>query len=130
MTGSIAVVKKESNYKVNDVVSFNPPDERNLNVTHRVIGIEYLEDGSKQFITKGDANEDADSQKIPENAIRILKENGFEIDYRQGDPLSKEELIKSIQNVDAIIAVIPDLIDKEIINAGNNLKIISCLLIK
>lgn len=66
------------------------------------------------------------TRKIPENAIRILKENGFEIDYRQGEPLSKEELIKSIQDVDAIIAVIPDQINKEIINAGHNLKIISC----
>jgi len=66
------------------------------------------------------------TRKIPDNAIRILKENGFEIDYRQGEPLSKEELIKSIQNVEAIIAVIPDQIDKDIINAGNRLKIISC----
>lgn len=66
------------------------------------------------------------TRKIPDNAIRILKENGFELDYRQGEPLSKEELINSIQNVEAIIAVIPDQIDKDIINAGNKLKIISC----
>ncbi len=66
------------------------------------------------------------TRKIPENAIRILKESGFEIDYRQGEPLSKKELISSVKDVDAIIAVIPDLIDKEIIDAGNNLKIISC----
>lgn len=66
------------------------------------------------------------TRKIPDNAIRILKDNGFEIDYRQGEPLSKEEIIKGIQNVDAIIAVIPDQIDKDIIDAGNNLKIISC----
>lgn len=66
------------------------------------------------------------TRKIPDNAIRILKENGFEIDYRQGTPLSKEELIKSIFDVEALIAVIPDQIDKEIIDAGKKLKIISC----
>ncbi len=66
------------------------------------------------------------TRKIPDNAIRILKENNFEIDYRQGEPLTKEELINTIKNVDALIAVIPDQIDKDIIDAGNNLKIISC----
>lgn len=66
------------------------------------------------------------TRKIPENAIRMLKEAGLELDYRQGIPLSKEELIIGIKDVDAVIAVIPDQIDKDIIDAGNNLKIISC----
>ena len=66
------------------------------------------------------------TRKIPDNAIRILKENGLEIIYKQSGPLSKEELISSVKDVDAIIAVIPDQIDKEIIDAGNSLKIISC----
>ena len=66
------------------------------------------------------------TRKIPDNAIRLLRDSGLEIDYRQGVPLSKDELIKSIKDIDALIAVIPDQIDKEIIDAGNNLKIISC----
>ena len=66
------------------------------------------------------------TRKIPDNALRILKESGLEIDYRQGEPLSKQDLINSIQDVDAIIAVIPDQIDSEIIDAGKKLKIISC----
>ena len=66
------------------------------------------------------------TRKIPDIAIQILKKNGIEIDYRQGNPLSKVELLQAIKDVDGIIAVIPDQIDKEIIDAGNNLKIISC----
>lgn len=66
------------------------------------------------------------TRKIPDNAIRILKDKGIEVDYRQGAPLTKEELINAIQEVDGIIAVIPDNLDKEIIDAAKNLKIISC----
>ncbi|NBO17316.1 MAG: D-glycerate dehydrogenase [Proteobacteria bacterium] len=66
------------------------------------------------------------TRKIPDNAIRILKENGFEIDYRQGEPLSKKDLISGIKDVEAIIAVIPDQIDREIIDSAAKLKIISC----
>jgi phosphoglycerate dehydrogenase-like enzyme len=60
------------------------------------------------------------TRKIPDIAIQILKKNGIEIDYRQGNPLSKVELLQAITDVDGIIAVIPDQIDKEIIDAGNN----------
>jgi len=56
----------------------------------------------------------------------MLKDAGFEIDYRKGKPLSKEELKEAIQDVVAIVAVIPDQIDKEIIDCAKNLKIISC----
>lgn len=66
------------------------------------------------------------TRKITDNTLHMLEKAGFQIDYRQGLPLSKNELIEAISDVDAIIAVIPDQIDKEIIDAGKNLKIISC----
>jgi len=66
------------------------------------------------------------TRKITDNAYKMLQTAGFEIDYRQGKPLSKLDLIEAIKDVDGIIAVIPDQIDQDIINAGKNLKIISC----
>lgn len=66
------------------------------------------------------------TRKVTDNVYEMLKKEGFEVDYRQGKPLSKIELIEAIKDVDAIVAVIPDQIDKEIIDAGKNLKIISC----
>lgn len=66
------------------------------------------------------------TRKITENSFQMLQKAGFEIDYRKGKPLSKEELKIAISDAHAIVAVIPDQIDKEIIDAGKNLKIISC----
>jgi len=66
------------------------------------------------------------TRKITDNVYSMLSKAGFEIDYRTGKPLTKQELIEAISAVDAIVAVIPDQIDKEIIDAGKNLKIISC----
>lgn len=66
------------------------------------------------------------TRKITDNVFNMLNQAGFEIDYRQGNPLSKNELIEAVSDVDAIVVVIPDQIDKDIIEAGKNLKIISC----
>jgi glyoxylate reductase len=66
------------------------------------------------------------TRKITDNAYSMLQKAGLEVDYRKGKPLSKEELLEAISDVEAIIAVIPDQIDKDIIEAGKNLKIISC----
>ena len=66
------------------------------------------------------------TRKITDNAFSMLQKAGLEVDYRKGKPLSKEELIEAIADVEAIIAVIPDQIDKDIIDAGKKLKIISC----
>ncbi len=56
----------------------------------------------------------------------MLQEHAdLEIDCRNGPPLSREELIESVRDVHAIVPVIPDVIDEDIINAGKNLKIIA-----
>jgi glyoxylate reductase len=66
------------------------------------------------------------TREIPEAGIRLLQEHPeLELDYRQGPPLSKEELMEAIKDADALIPVIPDQIDADIINAGENLKLIA-----
>jgi len=66
------------------------------------------------------------TREIPDAGIRILQEHPeITLDYRQGPPLSKEEMIEAIKDADALIPVIPDQIDKDIIEAGKNLKIIA-----
>lgn len=65
------------------------------------------------------------TRKIPEVGLSFLQNPEIEIDYRQGPPLTKAELIEAVQDVDALLCVIPDHIDKDIIDAGKNLKIIS-----
>ena len=66
------------------------------------------------------------TREIPEAGIRLLKEHPkIELDYRQGAPLSKEELKEAIKDADAIIPVIPDKIDAEVIESAKNLKLIA-----
>ena len=66
------------------------------------------------------------TRQIPNAGIRLLKEySELELDYRQGPPLSKEELKEAIKEADAIIPVIPDKIDEEVITAGKKLKLIA-----
>ena len=66
------------------------------------------------------------TREIPDAGIRLLKQHPeIELDYRKGPPLSKEEMKDAVKDVDALIPVIPDQIDKEIIEAGENLKLIA-----
>lgn len=66
------------------------------------------------------------TREIPQVGINLLKEHKeIELNYRRGAPLSKEDLKKAIRDVDAIIPVIPDQINKEVIEHAENLKIIA-----
>ncbi len=66
------------------------------------------------------------TREIPQAGISILKKHPeIEIDYRKGPPLTQEELITAIKDADAIIPVIPDQINKEVLNAAKKLKIIA-----
>lgn len=76
-TGSIAYVKKgvdAQDIQVNDIIAFHINEDKF--VTHRVIEIDNTQ---KVFITKGDANENADFSPIPfEN---LMGETVFHIPY-------------------------------------------------
>ncbi len=61
------------------------------------------------------------SQKIPEAGINFLKENKIEVDINNSyKPLKKEELIKRSKDCKAIITLLSDVIDKEVIDALAN----------
>ncbi len=59
---------------------------------------------------------------LPENAVELLKTNGFEVDVKTG--MSSEELISSIKDYNAIIVRSATKVKKEVIDAGVNLKLI------
>lgn len=61
--GSMVFTKRESDYQKGEVITFyNSGDTRYL-ITHRIAEIEKLKDG-KLYITKGDANEDFDYERV------------------------------------------------------------------
>ncbi|MEJ7640590.1 MAG: D-glycerate dehydrogenase [Candidatus Nitrosocosmicus sp.] len=66
------------------------------------------------------------TRKIPTNGIEILRSRYNVIINEKDRPLNRNELIKSVKGKDAILCVLQDKIDKQIIDtAGPNLKIIS-----
>lgn len=65
------------------------------------------------------------TRSIPEQGILKLKEY-FDISLNLEDRvLDKSEIIQHIQNKDALLCLLTDNIDKEVIMAGNKLKVIS-----
>ena len=65
------------------------------------------------------------TSNIPEKIYYDLDKH-FEIRYHDSNvPLSKEEIIEMIKGQDALLCPLSDKIDKEVIDAGDNLKIIA-----
>ncbi len=65
------------------------------------------------------------TSNVPEEIYERLEEN-FEIDYHDSNiPLKKEEIIDRIVDVEGLVCPLSDQIDKEVIDAGKNLKIIT-----
>jgi signal peptidase I, archaeal type len=67
-TGSLIFIKKEKNYKKNDVVSYGSVVRKNAIVTHRIIDI-IKKQNIKYFILKGDANKSRDLYPVPATAV-------------------------------------------------------------
>jgi len=68
--GSLAVMRpvNAADITVGDIIAFNPPwDESHVMVSHRVI--EVVEGETRNFRTKGDANEDPDLDLVPETHV-------------------------------------------------------------
>ena len=66
------------------------------------------------------------TRKIPTNGIDILRSRYNVIINKRDRPLNRNELIKNVKDIDAILCVLQDKIDKQIIDiAGPNLKVIS-----
>ena len=72
--GSIVVIKPlstssgQASYKEGDVVTFGKDTKTNIPTTHRIIG-SRAEQGVIFFTTKGDANEDPDTNEIRQSDI-------------------------------------------------------------
>jgi glyoxylate reductase len=65
------------------------------------------------------------TRALPPPGARMLKDR-FEIEVNPNDRvLSKEEIITGVKDKDALICLLTDTIDKDIIDAGKDLKIIS-----
>jgi len=62
--GSVVVVVPAPTYAVGDIITFGDDTKKRIPTTHRVYGIER-EGGSVRYLTKGDANEEADGGSIP-----------------------------------------------------------------
>lgn len=66
------------------------------------------------------------TRKIPESGINLLKEKGYEVDVSEKERvLTKEELIEAISQkpYDAVLCLLTDSIDEEVLKAGSKAKI-------
>lgn len=67
-TGSIVIIKPSANYTMGDIVTFGKDTKKDIPTTHRIVG-SRAEGGIILFTTKGDANEDNDTNEIRQNDI-------------------------------------------------------------
>jgi len=66
------------------------------------------------------------TQEIPEVGIDLLKKKGFEVSiYKKDKPIPRKDFIKEIKNCDAVITLLTDKVDKEVINKMKNCKVIA-----
>ena len=66
------------------------------------------------------------TREIPEAGILLLNKKGFEVSvYKIDQPIPQKELLKHIKDCDAIISLLTDKIDKEVIDQMKNCKVIA-----
>lgn len=66
------------------------------------------------------------TRKLPERGIKVLVDNSFEVEvYAEDFPIPKNKLIDEVKKADALLCLLTDKIDSEVINANPKLKIIS-----
>lgn len=67
------------------------------------------------------------TRPIPEDGVEVLREKGFQVDVNpENKVLSKDELKKAIVGYDAVLCLLTDKIDGEVLDAaGPNLKIMA-----
>ncbi len=66
------------------------------------------------------------TRRLPDVAIRMLEEDGHDLEIYDGDaPPSKEEIVEGVREKDVLICLLTDIIDKEVIDASPSLKVIA-----
>lgn len=68
-TGSVVVVAPAADYKIGEVITFGAISKTETPVTHRIKDIK-IADGQPVYITKGDANNAADSKEVPRSEVK------------------------------------------------------------
>lgn len=66
--GSIVAVKAVSHYEIGDIITFGRDTKRSIPVTHRIVE-KNVSEKNTGYITKGDANEEADGINVSERDI-------------------------------------------------------------
>lgn len=77
-TGSLIFIQQQSSYDEGDVATFGSPARPETLMTHRIVGEEQTDNG-EVYQTKGDFNQVADQDAVPEAAV--LGEYKFGIPY-------------------------------------------------
>lgn len=78
-TGSIVMIKPLDNYKTGDVITFGGNSAKSKDpITHRIVDMR-VESGNLLYITKGDANEEADSKEVKPK--EVLGKVLFDVPY-------------------------------------------------
>ena len=66
------------------------------------------------------------TRQIPDKGISLLKDKGWDVSVGPEDKISREDLLEGVKGVDAILSVLTEKIDKDVIEAaGKQLKIIA-----
>jgi glyoxylate reductase len=66
------------------------------------------------------------TRELPEIAFRLLKENKISFDYYKKDkPIPKKLLLQKVKNCDALISLLTEKIDREVIDQMPDCKIIA-----
>ncbi len=68
------------------------------------------------------------TRQIPDVGIKMLKDKGYDVDFNNTDKvLTKEDLISQLKgkSYDAVLSVLTDKVDKEVLDSAPNVKIFS-----
>ncbi len=63
--------------------------------------------------------------QIPEDGLQALKDKGYQVDFPEKTFLTKEDLLERIPEYEALLSIFTKEVDKEVIEAGKKLQIIS-----
>lgn len=66
--GALTIVKPQTDYKVDDVITVSEPANPKITLTHRITEVKS-KDGQISYITKGDANKSIDTEDRPKQNV-------------------------------------------------------------
>jgi signal peptidase len=67
-TGSLVAIRPATGYQVGDIITFGKMSKTNIPTTHRILEVKESA-GQITYVTKGDANESADTKEVARREI-------------------------------------------------------------